>query len=504
MPFTYLDEQPNNVSYLDDNGDPIKNDGFLSRVGADISKRQQQVMEIGQRDLNPLNEVGQLGAVGQGVMADIVGQGMVSAGRGLSAITPDIIEEPIVGGAKALANYVLPTEKIAQGAEKYKQFEQNYPNLSTYLSGAGNLVGNIATVAPVGEAYKAVKAISPETKMAIKSSVAKTKDAISPTTLIAKAIPNVEEGVKDTAKLARSYDIPVSIEQISGSRAIKEGQKVSQSLPFSGQAGFREKQLSKWQENILKTVGVNSDKFTRKNIDEAFTRVGKEFDDLGSGKNFNLDDNFARRLDEIRNDASIVSSKDAIDNFNSMAEKVLKEADRTGSITGEKLNKMRSTVNAMARKTNNMDTQELLHDLENAIIDQMIGDDDIAKAAFSETKKKYKNLIALEPLVKKAKGGNIPPTLLNERVSRVYGRDYSRGKAGEIGDLAQIGYELLSENLGSDTMQKAALIGTGLGGIASVPVTAAALAGNRAIQGVNRSQKIVDKLLNIQKGVNKP
>jgi hypothetical protein len=322
------------------------------------------------------------------------------------------------------------------------------------------------------------------------------------------AAPKIDEGLRDVATLARKYKIPLSFDQISSSRALKNAQKVSQELPFSGQSGFRSKQLSAWNKAILKTVGLDADKFTKKNLDKAFTQVGKEFDDLGKGKTFVFDDNFSRTLDSIRQDASATATKDAIDNFNNVVEKrVLPNADSAGNISGEKLGKIRSEINRLARKASNIDTKELLHDLENAVIDVMTAGDDAANGALSSAKQKYKNLIVIEPLAAKGKGGNISPSLLNNRVSKVYGRSHTRGNAGEIGDLAQIGHELLPELGGSDTLQKSLYAAGGLGAAGGVianpavglPAVAAATTGvgvNRALQsGLNRNQKLIDRAL---------
>lgn len=321
--------------------------------------------------------------------------------------------------------------------------------------------------------------------------------------------PAIDDGLRDVAKLARQYNIPISFDQVSSSRALKNAQKVSQELPFSGQEKFREGQLKAWNKAIFKTVGLDADKFTKINMDKAFTQVGHEFDSLAKGKTFQFDDAFARRLDDIRQEAASTANRDAIGNFEDAVTKALKEAGPMGEITGEKLGKLRSTINRMARKASNIDTQSLLHDLENAIIDVMTEGDDVAKGSLSAAKQKYKNLIVIEPLAAKAKGGNISPSLLNNRVSQIYGRSHTRGQAGEIGDLAQVGFELLPELGGSDTVQKGLYAMGGLGatgGIIANPVVgvptaltaAAGLAVNRVAQsGLNRNQKMIDKALSL-------
>lgn len=314
-----------------------------------------------------------------------------------------------------------------------------------------------------------------------------------------KLVPKVDEGLFDAVSLAKKYNIPVSLDQATNSRPLKNIQKVSQEVPFSGQSGFREKQLGSFNRALLSTVGQEGERITPRIMDKAFKDVGAEFDSLGRGKVFTLDDDFARSLDNIREEAKSFATKDAIDNFENAVVSVMKNADQQGNITGEALGFLRARTNALSRKANSPDTQELLRDLENALIDKMTAGDDLAKGTLSSAKQKYKNLLAIEPLAAKSKGGNISPSLLAARVSKIYGREYTRGKAGEIGDLARVGAELLPELGGSDTLQKGAYLGSLVAGAsnpASIPWQVGFMSSNAAYQKLfNRNPKLVDKAI---------
>jgi hypothetical protein len=316
--------------------------------------------------------------------------------------------------------------------------------------------------------------------------------------VISAVTPKVDEALADVANLAQKYKIPVSIDQITNSKVIKNIQKVSQEAPFSGAAAFRDKQMESFNRAITKTIGVPASRITPKWMDDAFTKVGKEFDDLGKGKTFQIDDNFKNTIDEIFEEAKSTTTKDAQENFQNALTKFFANVADDGTISGEKLSRMRAQINKLSRKATTEGTGELLHDLENAVIDLMTFGDDAAKSAFSATKQKYKNLLVLEPLAQKAKGGYISPTQLSTRVGKIYGRQYTRGKAGEIGDLARIGSELLPELGGSDTAQKTAYLLGGaslVGGATNLLGTATALAGNRGYQSfINRNQALVNKL----------
>lgn len=419
-----------------------------------------------------------------GAPADIGGAVIGSAAKTAYGALPEFIQQPIERKASEMMQYPIVQKaagllsQAVGGAEKMKQRNP----ITGGLIGLGMDVANTLPFA---------KPIAAAAELGIKGAGMAAK----------AATPSIGEGLLDVAILAKKHDIPLSVNQVSGSNALKNIQKVSQELPASGQESFRNAQLKQWNKGLLKTVGVEGDRITKMNMDKAFTNVGREFDNLGKGKTFQLGDDFTRGLDDIRTEAESIYTQEAIKNFENEASNVLKEAGATGEISGEKLSLLRSRINRLARKTNNPDTAELLHDLENKLIDTMTVGDDAAKAAFSETKQKYKNLIVLEPLAAKAKGGNISPALLNARVAKVYGRQHVTGKAGDISELAQIGSELLPELGGSDTLQKAAYLGGATGGFVTAPLsTIATLSGNRAYQSFfNRNQALVKKM--IEKGI---
>ena len=310
--------------------------------------------------------------------------------------------------------------------------------------------------------------------------------------------PKIDEGLLPVAQLAQKYKIPLSIDELTSSKAWKNVQKVSQEMPFSGQSAFRDTQMDAFNEALTGTFGKPVKRITPEVMNRAFKEVGSEFDNLGKGKTFNFGDSFKSQIDDIITEGKSTASADALKNFeNALNEVVYKNADEAGNISGEKLSFVRSRLNKLARKASNYDTQELLKDLENAVIDVMTEGDDVAKGALSAAKQKYKNLLVVEPLAAKAKGGAISTTQLANRVARIYGREYTRGRAGDIGELARIGYELLPELGGSDTMQKLAYGGFA-GGLAwNAPIsTTAALTANRAFQGlVNRNPKLVKKII---------
>jgi hypothetical protein len=315
-----------------------------------------------------------------------------------------------------------------------------------------------------------------------------------------KAItPTVDEGIKEVGRLAQKYNIPLSIDQITNSKAIKTAQKASQELPFSGQSGFRDKQVAAWNRAVTKTLGEESDRITPEFIDRRFSALGKQFNNLGAGETYSPSA-LTSKVNSIVQDAiDAGASKEATDGFRSFVKREINgNLNPDGTIKGETLNKIRAKANETARNSNNFDSKTLYHNFESEIIDNLLPDT-LAKKEFSQLKGQYKNLLAIEPLLKSEKGGIISPTLLSNRMGAVFGRQYYRGKAGELGELARIGKQLLPELGGSDTFQKGLFAGsvlTGAANPATIPLMVSGVAANRAAQsGINRNQYIIKKLL---------
>jgi hypothetical protein len=307
--------------------------------------------------------------------------------------------------------------------------------------------------------------------------------------------PTIQEGLLPVVQLAQKFKIPVALNQVAEGNAIKNFQKVSKELPFSGESKFRDTQLKAFNRGLIETTGGRADKFTPELMDNLFTRVGKEFDKLGAGKTFNLNNEFLDGAASILDDAASTGiPKETIAGFEKVLNRIFDNA-KDGKIKGETLAIFRKEANRLARKSNNDEARNLLHDLENNIVDVMTAGDDVASGALSKAKQQYKNLLVLEPLAAKAKSGNISPSALQSRVSKIYGRQFTRGKAGDIGELARIGFELLPELGGSDTLQKGAYLVGATGALANpatIPSMIGVLGANRAAQSViNRNQSLI-------------
>lgn len=386
------------------------------------------------------------------------------------------------------------------------------------LARVGNIAGQSArgaiAAAPVGALYGAGAAPQGE-QLSGAASGAGLAGAIGGALPIAGAAlgsaaaaltPKISEGMADIASVAQKYNIPISLDQISGSRALKNIQKVSQEIPLSGQQGFREKQLLAFNRALFKTVGVDADMFNTKTMAKAFQQVGGEFDNLTKGKTFNVGGELIDDLAKTSDDVASTYGSDAAAIYQKEASKVINDFASGDEISGELIAFQRARLNKLARNAVDPNIKGALLDLENNIVDAITSKDPALQKALSEAKYKYKNLIVLEPIANKAKGGFISPASLNNRVSQVYKRAHTIGNSGDIGELARVGNEILPELGGSDTIQKGAYLASITGGIAnpaSIPLIGATVGANRAFQsGINRNQSLINKA--VQSATKKP
>jgi len=324
-------------------------------------------------------------------------------------------------------------------------------------------------------------------------------------------LPKISDEGKAVAQLAQKYKIPLGVDDLTDSPFYKTLIAEGQTVPFSGARKNSENQMRQFTMAVSKSIGAKTDKITPDIIDARFSLLGKEFDDFFKGKKINLGEDFGLGL---RQDDFI---KEVADNYavegKSILNKYMGQINETikpnGIVDGEALGKVRARVSKIARESKNPEISSAARDIENFIIDSVSEvSDKGAKEAFKKTKYQYKNLIAIEPLAAKDQiRGQISPAQLLGRVRQVYGRNFSKGNAGELGDLANIGQYIKETIPNSGTSQRVAArnILTGnlgvapfmsmanpLVGAAQVAATGAGMVGNRALQNRNFDQELLD------------
>jgi hypothetical protein len=377
--------------------------GFTSRVSNDYKRRTGQMSEIADQyakgDISGLEANARMGLKYAQILPDTVTEGLVS---GFGAL-PDAIEQPIRKGASDVAGYIADSAvgDVARNyAGAYKGFEQNHPVAAGRINSILD-VGNLAAPFVPIKGKSAIAAIADTTQDTAKLGAKGAEKIVN------AALPSIDKGLADVVASAQKYKIPLSLDQVSGSRALKNVQKISQELPFSGQQAFRDKQMAAWNKAIFNTVGVDANAFTPANMAKAFDKVGGEFDAITKGRVFNLGDNFVDNLVALEAEIPSTYGADALNVYQTEVSRILDDFSKGDNIKGEVLAHHRSRINRLARKAS-PSIAPALRELEGALVDGITSGNDIAKKALTQAKHRYKNLIAIEPLAAKAKGGNCP------------------------------------------------------------------------------------------------
>lgn len=462
---------------------------FSNRLSENLANRTNQISGIADQAVN--GDISQFEALARSGLkyAQLLPD---AAGSAIAQVTPDAIKEPLSNAASYLAN--TDAGRATIGA--INDFQQNHPVAAGRIGSGLDALNIAAPFAKIG-GTSVVSGLEDTAKASGKLAAQGARAVGS------AALPSVDDGLREVAQLAQKYKIPVSLDQVAGSRTLKNAQKVSQELPFSGQDAFRDNQLKAYNKALFNTVGMDADKFTPANMAKAFSQVGGEFDALTKGQTFQIGGDFIDNLAKSADEIASTYGAEAAEVFQREAAKVIDDFSGD-TIPGELIARQRARINGLARKAG-PNTKGALLDLENNIVEGITSGDPGLQQALSAAKGRYKNLIVLEPLAVKAKGGNISPSLLNNRVAQVYKRAHTTGNSGEIGELARIGAELLPELGGSDTTQKmlyalgakgVANVATGTAALGNLPLTAAGLTANRIGQRtINRNQSLIKKAL---------
>jgi len=214
--------------------------GFFDRVGERFEERSLQVSDtmesLVNEDIGAIQ--GGLQFAGKGVagpVVDVLGEGIVSAAKGLSFVTPDVIEEPAVNAFKDGWNWLTETgvgeaagDAIKGGVEEYGKFKENNPQAAKTLESVINVGLLLAPVKSKANASPTVlgKAAAATGKAASKQ-LAKNKstfvqDLISPTKTKkvkeAEVARTVESGV---GPFKRSIITPTTREAEVASEVLK-------------------------------------------------------------------------------------------------------------------------------------------------------------------------------------------------------------------------------------------------------------------------------------------
>ncbi len=254
----------------DDEGEKL---GFAQRFQEDIDKRVEMSREIVDAVQNGEQSTAEgvlqvAGKVGVGAILDFIGEAVVSGGRGLSAITPDIIEKPLIDGATAAGHQFLNTDvgqtglnAALQGVDAYKQFRAENPRAARNIEAVVN-IGLLlfpAKAKPAKPSSPTITGTAGE-KLAASAAnqAARTRKQFVDDLILPKQTQSVlTEQVSRTAEkgILRSKVVELSPQQQAIADTVAKIPGVSSKKTLQGNHTAIAKELAKEAEGLKKSAG---------------------------------------------------------------------------------------------------------------------------------------------------------------------------------------------------------------------------------------------------------
>ena len=231
----------------------------------------------------------------------------------------------------------------------------------------------------------------------------------------------------------------------------------------------------------LKRAGITASRATPDVMDDAFTRIGNDFNNLAARNNLPPDPRLATDVASVVTDyANLVPSASRAPVIGKLANDMLQAAQ--SGLQGKQYQSFVSRIGRMSRGTTDPQLKEVLTGIKDSLDDAMerslqaSGSPDLG--AWQEARHQYRNLIVLEQAAsgageKAAEGLISPSQLRNATVTKHGKRAYVRGK-GDFADLARAGEATMKPLPQSGTAPRTAARAMG----ASIPAIIGTLLGS--------------------------
>lgn len=386
-------------------------------------------------------------------------------------------EKIAAGAGKAVSDLGLGVQQrlgIADQAQVDESKKLDAPLMGTAGGKAGNLLGNVAMVAPtaaipgantltgsavLGAALGAAQPTATGESVAGNSALGGAGGFIgqSGATMLGRALRPVRAQLspelQGLAGKAAQFGIDLTPAQATGSKPLKIIDSVMENLPFTAdrQAAIKQAQRGQFNSAVLKTIGEDSKVASPDVLNNAKTRIGGEFERLTKNKSIPIGDDFLNALTKIDSDTTAFSNPQ----IKSAVDKGLELAS-SGKISGEEYQKVRTVLgkaSSDAFKGNNSELGQALKSIKSALddaADKSISTDD--KDAWNLARKQWQSLKVVEkaaaPTSADAVSGNVSAAKLAQALMSVDKKGFTYGTSNkEMGDLARIGQAFVKDQV---------------------------------------------------------
>jgi hypothetical protein len=391
-------------------------------------------------------------------VADVAGSvtGAVGLGVGLAraGLSPTAVVANRGGGWAATTGASAAEGAILGGAQGFGQGEGVDDRISQAGTGmgAGMLVGAALPTVVTGVTGAARRLVTPNSTSPARQAAVSTL---------------AREGVETTAG------------QATGSNTLRYAES-----EIGGQAAqdLIERQGEQFTAAALRRAGVNANRATPDVIDDAFNRIGQQFDDLAS-RNILVPDRQLQTdlVDTWRNYMSVTPPSARAPIVAETMKDVNKVLKNGGALDGKAYQSLRSRLDRAARGNRDPELANTLRDIRSSLDDAM--ERSIAarnpgdSGAWKEARNQYRNMLVIEQSAtgageNAAQGIISPSSLRSATVGKQGRRNYARGK-GDFSELARAGESVMKAMPQSGTAPRTAVRNLG----AAVPAVLGGIAG---------------------------
>lgn len=275
-------------------------------------------------------------------------------------------------------------------------------------------------------------------------------------------------------KAVDQYGIPLSIADVTDSRAVKAARSFLGDLPVIGRPAqaLKDQQTKAFNKAVGSTFGAADESLTPQVMDAAKKRLGGEFDRIWNNNTLQVDGQMFQKLIDMdtlaaklpRNEGQSLKAE-LQDLFSKM------QQDQSGNlfVPGDVANKFQSYIRRRAESSSGLRNE--LGDLRQTIIgafNRSVRPEDAA--ALTANRAQYKALKTVEPLLNSAEvgvagrvAGDVPIALLPSAVNR----SYSNPAGVPLAELSSIGSRFLVDRTpqtggSARAMIQNSALGTGL------------------------------------------
>lgn len=294
------------------------------------------------------------------------------------------------------------------------------------------------------------------------------------------------------------YGIPLSISDVTGSKATKAVRSVLDDTWLVGRSGMAQNEAKQaaFNKAVGGTFGADASTLTPEVMDAAKKRMGAEFDRLWGGNALKVDPDFMTSLQALQANADKLPQGEGrrlLAEIDDLFAKMVPDQNGELFIPGDVANRFQSSLGGKVSTAQGF-LKEDLNTLRKSLIgafNRGISPDDAA--ALSANRSKYKAFKTVEPLMNSAEAGvagrtagDVPAALLPNAVRN----SYSNPAGAPLTELSQIGSQFLVNRVpqtGGSTramIQNSMLGGALVGGTVASP--ASALSSLPLAYGLNR------------------